>query len=76
MQIPDSSIFAYSFCIQFPRNWEAYAILFWVLANTGMIPAAKQNGMTALKKIKLKKKVEVHDCGITCAFLSAASFQG
>uniref|UniRef100_A0A8U7MB14 Nebulette n=1 Tax=Corvus moneduloides TaxID=1196302 RepID=A0A8U7MB14_CORMO len=39
------------------------------LANTGMIPAAKQNGMTALRKKKIKN---VCDCGITCAFLSAA----
>lgn len=39
------------------------------VANMELIPAAKQGGMTALKKEKLK---DVHDSGTACAFLSAA----
>lgn len=58
------------FCIVFAISKELKSLCNFILglANTGMIPAAKQNGMTALKK-KIKN---VRDCGITCAFLSAA----
>lgn len=60
------------FCIQFLHtiSKELVSLCNFILglADTGMIPAAKQNGMTALKK----KFKNVHDCGITCAFVSAA----
>lgn len=56
------------FCIQFLHtiSKELVSLCNFILGLA--IPSAKQNGMTALKK----KFKNVHDCGITCTFLSAA----
>lgn len=70
LKVVSANTFKFYFCIQFlhtiSKELESLCSFIFGLANTGMISAAKQNGMTPLEKKK------VHDCGITCAFLSAA----
>lgn len=56
------------FCIVFAISKELKSLCNFILglANTGMIPAAKQNGMTALKKKKLKMSVTVELPVLSC----------
>lgn len=67
LKVVNANTCQFYFCIQLGTG--KLMQFFLRVANMELIPAAKQGGMTALKKEKLK---DVHDSGTACAFLSAA----
>lgn len=72
LKVVNSNPCKFYFCIQslhtISKELVSLCSFILGLASTGMIAATKQNEMTALKK----KFKNVHVCGITCAFFSAA----